>query len=135
MFPWRGARRFMPMIRIYHSGPRSQSLWLDVPVQSWGCGIAREAYSAYRAAMLDLFHATRDDLNRIERVLRFIKGKLANHRFWNDRPGLTHAANLLLHGAQAQFTDARRPNLIPTGISAGPLSGPSGKFTGWQEGR
>jgi transposase len=50
-------------------------------------------------------------LNRIERVWRFLKSKLACHRFWNDLPGLIHAANHLLHRIAAQYTDPDRPRL------------------------
>jgi hypothetical protein len=50
-------------------------------------------------------------LNRIERVWRFVKHKLAGHRFWNDRPGLIHAANHLLHRVAAQYTAPDRPHL------------------------
>jgi transposase len=50
-------------------------------------------------------------LNRIERVWRFVKQKLACHRFWHDRPGLIHAANHLLHRIAAQYTDPHRPHL------------------------
>lgn len=50
-------------------------------------------------------------LNRIERVWRFVKGKLACHRFGNDRPGLIHRANLLFHAVQTQYTDSDRPHL------------------------
>lgn len=50
-------------------------------------------------------------LNRIERVWRFVKGKLACHRFWNDRPGLIHLANHLFHHVQAQYADPDRPHL------------------------
>jgi transposase len=50
-------------------------------------------------------------LNRIERVWRFVKGKLACHRFGNDRPGLIHLANVLLHHVQAQYVDPTRPRL------------------------
>lgn len=50
-------------------------------------------------------------LNRIERIWRLVKAKLACHRFWNDRPGLIHFANLLLHRIQAQYVDPARPHL------------------------
>lgn len=50
-------------------------------------------------------------LNRIERVWRFIKGKLAGHRFWRDRTGLIHATNQLLHHVRAQYIDDQRPHL------------------------
>lgn len=50
-------------------------------------------------------------LNRIERVWRFVKSKLACHRFWNDRPSLIHLANHLCHHVQAQYADPDRPSL------------------------
>jgi transposase len=50
-------------------------------------------------------------LNRIERVWRFLKGKLACHRFWHDRTGLIHATNHLLHHVHAQYIDDQRPHL------------------------
>lgn len=50
-------------------------------------------------------------LNLIERVWRFIKSKLACHRYWNDRTRLIHLANHLFHLLQARFAAQTRPHL------------------------
>lgn len=42
-------------------------------------------------------------LNLIERVWRFLKQKLACHRFWNDVDGLATAAATLLNQIEAHF--------------------------------
>jgi len=42
-------------------------------------------------------------LNLIERVWRFLKAKLACHRFWADGAGLEQAAGTLLDRIEAQF--------------------------------
>jgi hypothetical protein len=39
----------------------------------------------------------------MERVWRFLKQKLACHRFWNDVTGLEAAAARLLDGMEAHF--------------------------------
>ena len=43
------------------------------------------------------------NLNLLERVWRFLKQKLACHRFWADRDGLRHAASTLLDQTEARF--------------------------------
>jgi hypothetical protein len=43
------------------------------------------------------------NLNLMERVWRFLKQKLACHRFWNDVTGLEAAAARLLDGMEAHF--------------------------------
>jgi transposase len=48
-------------------------------------------------------------LNLIERVWRFLKGKLACHRFWADAAGLEAAAAALLERTEARFHAAHRP--------------------------
>lgn len=50
-------------------------------------------------------------LNRIERVRRFVKSKLTGHQFGNDRPSLIHCANSLFHDVQARFDAASYPHL------------------------
>lgn len=50
-------------------------------------------------------------LNLIERVWRFVKGKLACHRCWNDLPALTLAAQTLLDQTQARFAAPAYPHL------------------------
>lgn len=50
-------------------------------------------------------------LNLIERVWRFVKGKLACHRFWDDRTSLIHVANRVLHLVEARFATAAYPHL------------------------
>ncbi len=49
------------------------------------------------------------NLNLLERVWRFLKQKLACHRFWADREGLRHAATTLLDQTEAHFHTANRP--------------------------
>ncbi len=48
-------------------------------------------------------------LNLIERVWRFLKQKLACHRFWNDIAGLETAAGTLLDQIDARFHTDDRP--------------------------
>lgn len=50
-------------------------------------------------------------LNLIERVWRFVKSKLACHRFWNDLPSLIHLANRILHAVRARFAAPTTPRL------------------------
>jgi hypothetical protein len=45
----------------------------------------------------------------IERVWRFLKQKLACHRFWNDIAGLETAAGTLLDQTQTRFHSDDRP--------------------------
>lgn len=42
-------------------------------------------------------------LNLIERVWRFLKAKLACHRFWQDRDGLAHRVQFLCDAIRATF--------------------------------
>ncbi len=49
------------------------------------------------------------NLNLIERVRRFLKQKLACHRFWADRDGLRDAAGTLLDRTEARFHAERPP--------------------------
>jgi transposase len=48
-------------------------------------------------------------LNLIERVWRFLKQKLACHRFWSDVAGLQAAAATLLDRIEARFHTAQPP--------------------------
>lgn len=48
-------------------------------------------------------------LNLIERVWRYVKAKLACHRFWADSDGLEQAAGTLLEGVDAQFHSPHLP--------------------------
>jgi transposase len=50
-------------------------------------------------------------LNLLERVWRFLKQKLACHRFWADPVGLAQAAVTLLAQTEARFHRPDRPNL------------------------
>ena len=50
-------------------------------------------------------------LNLIERVWRFLKQKLACHRFWADRDGLQQAAATLLDRLVARFHADTRPSI------------------------
>ena len=47
------------------------------------------------------------NLNLLERVWRFLRQKLACHRFWADRDGLEQAAAALLAQTEARFHAAR----------------------------
>lgn len=51
--------------------------------------------------------------NLLERVWRFLKQKLARHRFGADRDGLRHAAGALLDRAKARFHAGRPPGIRP----------------------
>lgn len=50
-------------------------------------------------------------LNLMERVWRFLKQKLACHRFWNDVRGLEMAAMTLLDGMEAHFHATKAPSI------------------------
>lgn len=50
-------------------------------------------------------------LNLIERVWRFLKSKLACHRFWNDLDALQSAAQTVLDGTRATFAAATYPHI------------------------
>lgn len=43
------------------------------------------------------------ELNLIERLWRYLKAKLACHRWWNDRERLQQATHTLLHGLTVHF--------------------------------
>jgi transposase len=49
------------------------------------------------------------NLNLLERVWRFLKQKLACHRFWADQEGLRQAAATLLDQTEACFHSPKRP--------------------------
>lgn len=51
-------------------------------------------------------------LNLIERVWRFLKQKLACHRFWNDVAGLEAATGTLLDRLEAHFHNADGPSIF-----------------------
>ncbi len=50
-------------------------------------------------------------LNLIERVWRFVKSKLACHRFWDDLPALREAAQIMLDRIRARFAAATYPHI------------------------
>ena len=52
------------------------------------------------------------NLNLIERVWRYLKQKLACHRFWNDVAGLEAAATRLLDQLVAHFHAAEGPSIF-----------------------
>lgn len=49
------------------------------------------------------------NLNLLERVWRFLKQKLACHRFWADRAALCQTASTLLSQTEARFHTCNRP--------------------------
>jgi transposase len=51
------------------------------------------------------------NLNLIERVWRFLKQKLACHRFWADREGLQQTAATLLTAIEAHFHAEEPPGI------------------------
>jgi transposase len=51
-------------------------------------------------------------LNLIERVWRFLKQKLACHRFWNDVAGLVTATGTLLDRIEAHFHTQDGPSIF-----------------------
>lgn len=50
-------------------------------------------------------------LNLIERVWRFVKGKLACHRFWNDLPALITFATHIMDHTRATFAAPTYPHI------------------------
>lgn len=50
-------------------------------------------------------------LNLIERVWRFVKSKLACHRFWNNLDELTAAAQVVLERTRASFAAPTFPHI------------------------
>ena len=54
------------------------------------------------------------ELNLIERVWRYLKDKLSNHRWWADLPAVEHATGVLLDRIDARFHR-------PEGISLRPV--------------
>lgn len=78
--------------------------------------------SCHRSAAMRTWWATQDgrllpfwlptstpNLNLLERVWRFLKHKLACHRFWADHEGLRQATMTLLGQTQARFHSCDRP--------------------------
>lgn len=53
----------------------------------------------------------RPKLNLIERVWRFLKTRLACHRFWHDQPGLLAFAQALLDRIRACFGNPSYPHI------------------------
>lgn len=51
------------------------------------------------------------NLNLIERVWRFVKSKLACHRFWNDQPNLVDFVQHLLDHTRATFAAPDMPHI------------------------
>ena len=56
--------------------------------------------------------ASTPNLNLMERVWRFLKQKLACHRFWNDVAGLEAAAITLLDRIEAHSHTADGPSIV-----------------------
>lgn len=50
-------------------------------------------------------------LNLIERVWRFLKAKLACHRYWNDMPSLTALAERITTNMRAAFAAPSYPHI------------------------
>lgn len=50
-------------------------------------------------------------LNLIERVWRFLNGKLAGHRFWNDLPALIAMALHIMNNTRATFAAPQFPHI------------------------
>ena len=70
----------------------------------------RRWWAAQEGRMLPFWlPAYAPNLNLLERVWRFLKQKLACHRFWADRDGLQHTAAILLDQTQARFHASDRP--------------------------
>lgn len=95
------------------------SQWQDAPLV-----LVMDNASYHKAA--DLRHWLRDHadrvyvlwlptyspkLNLIERVWRFLKTRLACHRFWRDQPGLIAFAQRILEGMRACFAAATYPHI------------------------
>lgn len=50
-------------------------------------------------------------LNLIERVWRFLKSRLACHRYWNDLPGLVDLAEQIIIHTRARFAAPTYPHI------------------------
>ena len=105
--------RFLPFLeQLVRRWPRDQVVLVMDNVAYHRTAAVRSWLAAHAAHITVCWLPTSSPhLNRIERVWRFVKGKLAGHRFWHDRTGLIHAANHLLHRVEAQDADPARPHL------------------------
>lgn len=66
--------------------------------------LARRWWAAHHARIRPLWlPAYSPELNLIERVWRFVKDKLANHRWWADLDALERATGVLLDRLRAEF--------------------------------
>jgi DDE superfamily endonuclease len=74
----------------------------------------REWWRAHAAQVQPFFlPAYTPQLNLIERLWRYLKGKLACHRWWNDLERLRQAAETLLSGLEVHFHAADGPAFRP----------------------
>lgn len=51
------------------------------------------------------------NLNLIERIWRFLKSRLACHRYWNDMPGLIELAKHIMTHTRANFDAPAYPHI------------------------
>jgi transposase len=90
-----------------------QTLVLVLDNASYHRGKAMRAWWATQDGRLLLFWLPTyaPHLNLLERVWRFLKQKLACHRYWADPAGLGQAARTLLDDTEARFHSPDHPNL------------------------
>ena len=98
--------------RIAETWPE-QTLVVALDNASYHRGAAMRAWWATQGGRLLPFWLPKyaPHLNLHERVWRFLKQKLACHRFWADPAGLAQAATTLLDQTQARFHASPRPNI------------------------
>lgn len=106
-------QRFLQFLEHVVTGAQSDHLVLVMDNASYHQTAAVRRWLADHAKRITVFWLPTysPHLNLIERVWRFVKSKLACHRYWNDRPSLIHVANDLFHHVQAQFGAPHRPHL------------------------
>jgi transposase len=74
----------------------------------------REVWRRYASCLEPFFlPAYAPQLNLIERLWRYVKQKLACHRWWNDRDRLLHATEALLANLEVHFHAADGPSFRP----------------------
>lgn len=102
--------------------------FLDQVAQRWPTGqlvLVMNNVSYHKAQAMRRWWAARHDritpfwlppycpnLNLIERVWRFLKAKLACHRFWSDVDALQSAATTLLERIEAHFHGEHTPHIF-----------------------
>lgn len=111
-----------------HKGGAPFAAFLDRIAQTWpedDLVLVLDNASYHRSPVVRAWWAAQDGriipswlptysphLNLIERVWRFLKQKLAGHRFWNDVAGLEQATGTLLDRLEAHFHTEEGPSIF-----------------------